>query len=461
MQPEPQVNILLVDDRPENLLALEAVLGTQNYHLVKAHSGTEALKYLLHSDFAVILLDVQMPGLDGFETARLIRGRARSQSIPLIFLTAVNTSDVHVFQGYLLGAVDYLLKPIVPEILLSKVAVFVDLYKKTEKVQRQAAELETTIRELEHQIDGRRRTEEALRAARDELEQRVQERTANLAAANEALQREIAERKHAEAARADLLVREQRARGEAEAAVRVRDQFLSIASHELKTPLTSLFGYLQLIQRRIAREGSLKERDLRLFDVVVEQAERLHRLIEALLDISRIQTGQLSITRQRMDLLALAGRVVAQIQPTIEQHTITILGLEAPLVIEGDELRLYQVLENLIQNAIKYSPTGGSITIALEQHGDQACVAVSDQGIGIPEDALAQVFLRFYRATNVDARHISGMGVGLYVVKEIVELHGGSVHVTSTEGCGSTFTICLPMTAPRNSHSGTSTLAMA
>ena len=199
MSSEQPVNILLVDDRTENLLALEAMLEPLGHHLVKASSGEEALKHVLQQDIALILLDVQMPGMSGFETAELIRGRERSQYIPIIFLTAVNTSDRHIFRGYLAGAVDYLLKPIVPEILLSKVVVFVDLHKKTNQVQQQASALAASVEMLEYQVEERRRTEEALRRARDDLEARVQERTANLAAANEALRAEIAERQRLEA----------------------------------------------------------------------------------------------------------------------------------------------------------------------------------------------------------------------------------------------------------------------
>jgi len=197
--PSP-VNILLVDDRAENLLALEAILEPLGQNLVKAQSGEEALKYLLRQDFAVILLDVQMPSMDGFETAELIRGRDRSKHTPIIFLTAINVSDTHVSHGYQVGAVDFLLKPIVPTILLSKVAVFVELAHKTDKISRQADELEATIHALEQQIDERVRTETALRRARDQLEQRVRERTAGLAEANQALRAEIAEREQAERA---------------------------------------------------------------------------------------------------------------------------------------------------------------------------------------------------------------------------------------------------------------------
>jgi signal transduction histidine kinase len=258
------------------------------------------------------------------------------------------------------------------------------------------------------------------------------------------LRAEIAERRLVEQERASLLIRERQARAEAEAAVHVRDQFLSIASHELKTPLTSLLGNSQLIQRRIARDGGMNERNKHLLVVIEQQATRLKKLIEALLDISRIQNDQLMITRAQIDLDMLARRMVREVQPTLRQHSIEFHGSPAPLLIEGDELRLEQVLQNIIQNAVKYSPAGGAITVRVEARGDQACVSVTDQGIGIPQASLPLLFQRFYRADNADSQHISGMGVGLYVVKEIVRLHGGDIEVTSAEGEGSTFTICLP-----------------
>lgn len=438
------VNILLVDDRPENLLALEAILSPLGHIVVKASSGAEALKHLLRTEFAVILLDVQMPTMDGFETAELIRGRERSQDTPIIFLTAVSTGDLHVFRGYALGAVDYLLKPIVPEILLSKVSVFVDLWLKTEKIRQQAAVQEEMVKELEIQVAERCRSEEALREARDKLELRVQERTATLADANKALRKEIADRKRAETERAEMLVREQHARAEAEAAVKLRDQFVSIASHELKTPLTTLFGYSQLIQRRFEKTGEVEKQNKQLIDVVVLQANRLSRLIEGLLNISRIQTGQLQLAAGLVDLALLVRRVVDEVQPMLEYHTISTSGVDGELTMYGDELRIEQVLYNLIQNAIKYSPDGGAIVVQVQQNENTYTIEVSDQGIGIPKDAQPHLFERFYRAENADERNISGMGVGLYVVKEIVELHGGSIEVESSVDGGSLFRISLP-----------------
>jgi PAS domain S-box-containing protein len=245
--------------------------------------------------------------------------------------------------------------------------------------------------------------------------------------------------------RARLYDAEHQARARAEAAVRMREQFLSIAAHELKTPLTSLLGYAQLFQRRSQRAGSLAEADQRALSVIVAQAARLNRMVAALLDIARIESGQLSINREPLDLCELARRLVAEAHEQTEEHPIEITCTPEQMLIEGDDLRLEQVLQNLIQNAIKYSPPGAPVTVRVEQQGAYAVVAVTDRGIGIPEAALAQLFQRFYRAPNVDERQISGMGIGLFVVKEIMLLHEGTVAVESVEGQGSTFTIRLPL----------------
>jgi PAS domain S-box-containing protein len=253
--------------------------------------------------------------------------------------------------------------------------------------------------------------------------------------------RDITERRQAEIERAELLEREHAARSVAEAAVRVRDTFLSTAAHELKTPLTVLLGNVQLLQRRAA---SLAERDERLLRIIGEQAARLNRLIAVMLDISRLQIGQLTITRAPLDIGAMVQRVVDDVRPTLVQHTLTCRLPDTPLMIEGDELRLEQVLQNLLNNAIKYSPAGGPITVQVERQGEGVYVAVADQGIGIPQANLPMLFQRFYRADNVDPQQISGMGIGLYVVRAIVELHGGQVNVVSPDGGGSIFTVYLP-----------------
>ena len=231
---------------------------------------------------------------------------------------------------------------------------------------------------------------------------------------------------------------------EAQRAIQVRDQFLLVASHELKTPLTSVLAAAQLLQRRAEREGILNERDQRAVRLVSEQAARLNRMVLSLLDLGRIETGQLSIERNPVDLGALVARLVDDALPTVERHHLQLQMPATPLIVTGDALRLEQVLQNLIGNAVKYSPAGGEIGVQVEARGAWVCVQVRDAGIGIPPAAQARLFSRFYRAPNAEAQGISGLGIGLYVVKEIVALHGGTVDVASAEGAGSTFTICIP-----------------
>ncbi len=237
----------------------------------------------------------------------------------------------------------------------------------------------------------------------------------------------------------------QLARRRAEQALQLRDQFLSLASHELKTPLTTILGNIQLLQRRVIRENTLGSRDQQTIQVIIEQTNRLNKMIGVLLDISRIESGQLEIERQPVDVCALVRRIVDEVQPTLPEREIKAECMIPSAVIQGDELRLEQVLQNLLQNALKYSRCGAPIVLEVCQHALQVRVAVHDQGIGIPAEALPQLFERFYRAENVDPRNISGLGIGLYVVKQIVELHGGTVIVESAEGHGSTFTVCLPL----------------
>ena len=260
-----------------------------------------------------------------------------------------------------------------------------------------------------------------------------------------ALLEAVAERTWLAVENARLYALELRARAEAEEAVRLRDMFLSIASHELKTPLTSLLGNAQLLQRRAKYEGGFSERNGRAIDVIADQAARLNKMIAALLDISRIEAGQLTIERSALDLAALVQRVVAEIQPITDQHAIALALPDQPILIDGDELRLEQVVHNLVGNAIKYSPQDSPIDVRLERQEGYATLAVRDQGLGIPAAALPHLFQRFYRASNVDEQHIPGMGIGLFVVKEIVTLHGGRLAVESHEGAGSLFTVFLPL----------------
>jgi signal transduction histidine kinase len=247
------------------------------------------------------------------------------------------------------------------------------------------------------------------------------------------------------AQRAALALDNARLYQEARDAVALRDQFLSIAAHELKTPLTVLLGNAQAMERRAIRDEHLPEREVRAVHLIHEQARRLSRMIAALLDISRLEQGKLSIERARFDLQALVERVVDEVQSGLTVHMVEHLAADEPVIVEGDELRLEQVLQNLIGNAVKYSLQGGVVQVQVARQADRACIRVTDHGMGIPAEDIPHLFERYYRASNIDGERITGMGIGLYIVKEIVTLHGGTVEIQSELGTGSTFTVSLPI----------------
>ena len=454
MQSEPKVNVLMVDDHPENLVALEAILGGLSQNLVKAHSGMEALRCLLNQDFAVILLDVQMPGMDGFETAAVIRQRERSQNTPIIFITAINRSDIHVSRGYSLGAVDYLFKPIEPEILLSKVAVFVSLFKKTQEVKRQAQQLEAANIELETEIKSRKYTEELLRHAHDQLDIKVQERTAELAKTNESLKAEIAERVKTEKAL-------HQAKEAAEVANRAKSDFLSMVSHELRTPLTSVLGFAKIIKKKlqstifpeITTENKKTQKAIRQvadnIDIIVSEGERLTTLINDVLDLAKLEAGKIEWKTEPISVAQIIEQATAATSALFQAKGLVLLKdveEELPEIV-GDRDRLIQVVINLISNAVKFTDKG-SVTCRVRRTDNNAIgVNVIDTGIGIAETDQPQVFERFKQIGDTLTDKPQGTGLGLPICKQIVEHHGGKIWVESELGKGSNFSFTLPISA--------------
>lgn len=511
------VNILIVDDQPENLLALEAVLGKLGENLVRASSGEEALRCLLNQDFAVILLDIQMPGIDGFETANLIRSRARSQHTPIIFLTAFDASEQGVFRGYSLGAVDYLIKPINSEILVSKVAVFVDLFKKTAAIQHQAAQLTAINRELRRSeeqfrslsasspsgifvIDSEGRctytnprfqaicgivpdrnsdrswqqcvhpedhdralsqwnvylehggefSEELRFQNTDDRVQWVHVRSCPmLAQSGEALGHvgtieDITERKEAEVTRAQVM-REQLARQEAEATNRMKDEFLAVLSHELRTPLNSMLGWVRLLR---AKQYDQKMVD-RALETIERNAETQAQLIEDILDVSTIIRGKLRLNNRSIQPIAVIQAAIDAVCPQVETKKIQLITEFAPDIgnVWGDSTRLQQIVWNLLTNAAKFTPEEGKVTIqAQSEEAKMVRITVSDTGIGIDPEFLPHVFDRFRQADSTTTRSHNGLGLGLAIVRHLVELHGGTIEATSPGvGKGAIFTVRLPI----------------
>lgn len=407
------VNILVVDDRDENLMAVEAVLSDPHYRLVRAKSGREALKEVLDQDFALILLDVVMPGVDGYETATLIRERPRSRQTPIIFLTANDWGAQHVFRGYTVGAVDYLVKPVPADVLRSKVAVFVELFNR----------------------------QEALRVAQEELEQRIAERTRELAEANVALSAEIEERSKIERERVQLLQREQVARLEAERANRLKDEFLATLSHELRTPLNAIMGWAHVLGQ------SSHDRDTvnRASAVIKQNATSQSQLIDDILDVSRIVGGKLVLDTSLVELHRVIDDAIESLMPAASAKSINVVRtLDRTINVIGDRDRLQQVVWNLVSNALKFTAKGGHVEVVLKDEEGDALIEVADSGIGISAEFLPFVFDRFRQADSSMSRRHSGLGLGMAIVRHLVELHGGTVSVASPgENQGTTFRLRL------------------
>jgi len=408
------VNILVVDDREENLLALEAVLTDPGYRLVRAKSGREALKEVLDQDFALIILDVVMPGVDGYETATLIRERQRSRQTPIIFLTANDWGAQSVFRGYTVGAVDYLVKPVPADVLRSKVAVFVELFNR----------------------------QEALRIGQEELERTIAERTKELAAANLSLSAEIEERKKIEQERVHLLRREQAARLEAERANRVKDEFLATLSHELRTPLNAIMGWAHVL----GQSSHDKDTVLRASTVIRQNAASQAQLIDDILDVSRIVGGKLVLDSALVTLDQVVNDAIDSLMPAASAKQIQVhRTLAGDLKVLGDRDRLQQIVWNLVSNALKFTQKGGAVTVRLLECDGDAQIEVIDTGVGISAEFLPYVFDRFRQQDSSMSRRHSGLGLGMAIVRHLVEAHGGTVAVASEgEGRGATFTLRLP-----------------
>jgi signal transduction histidine kinase len=396
-------DILVVDDNPANVVAIEAALGELGARVARAHSGSEALRILLDRDFALILLDVKMPTMDGFETARMIRARKRSSHTPIIFVTAYGRDDREVGSAYALGAVDFLFKPVVPEVLRAKATVFVELQLRTAEVARQAQQ----IREHE-----KREHERSLEEERSRWE-------------------------------AEALLRQMDQLAEAD---RRKDQFLALLGHELRNPLAPIMAGLELLRQRFAvSDASIDDSVRRTRDIIERQSQHLARLVDDLLDISRISSGKIELRKASVSIQEIVDHAVSTSQPILNErsHELQVSVPPEPLRVSGDTVRLVQVVANLLNNAARYTANGGQISIEAERKNDQVELRVRDNGRGISADFLSRVFDAF---SQEEVRSGAGLGLGLSVVRQLVVMHDGSVSVRSAgHGQGSEFTVRLPL----------------
>ena len=369
--------ILLVDDLNENLLALEAVLARDGVECLKTRSGEEALELLLVNEFALALLDVQMPGMDGFQLAEFMRGSERSRHIPIIFVTAGSADLQRRFRGYEAGAVDFIQKPIEPDIIRSKARVFCELYEQRRQLATQRDELEAYAKNL----------------------------------------------------------------GTAD---RHKNEFLAVLGHELRNPIMALGAGLTLMKRR--------ERDIEATQGIRTQMEsqvsHLARLVEDLMDISRIDQGKISLKRDRVELSVVLASAIELSRPLIDtgHHTLSLDIAPQPIWLDADFTRLSQVVSNLLNNAAKYTPQGGRISLSARIDGTFVEIEVSDNGIGISPDMQSKIFDIFTQVNNASGNAKDGLGIGLALVEQLVKLHGGTIALFSAGlNTGSSFSVRLPI----------------
>jgi signal transduction histidine kinase len=372
--------ILIVDDKPENIFSLKTVLELHSFPTDTALSGEEALKKILRQSYALIILDVQMPGMDGFEVAEAISGYSRAREIPILFLSAANTDKKWITKGYSSGGIDYITKPIDADVLLLKVKTFYRLYEQNRELNRIQAS-------LRGEIEFRKKVE-----------------------------------------------------GELQDALRKRDEFISIASHELKTPLTTIKAYVQLLDREIAGEDPTKL----YVDRTLAQVRKLDNLIVDLLDLSKIESGKLKFNKKLFFFESTLGSAIEMIRQTYPDYRIRRTG-KADIELYGDEMRIEQVIVNYLSNAVKYSPERKEIDVeANVQEDGRLFVQVRDYGIGIRKDHQADIFSKFYRVEEA-ANRFQGLGIGLYICAEIIRRHEGEYGVESEPGQGSAFYFSVPL----------------
>jgi signal transduction histidine kinase len=389
--------ILVVNDDAASLLALTSLLeqwaDDSNYEVLSARSGQDALREVLRHDFAVILLDVNMPGMDGFETAEAIHQRPRSADIPIIFVTAFLADEIDRLKAYQRGAADFLFTPVIPQVLRAKVQVFVALAMKNDQLKRQA--------------------------------EKLSQRTTELIATNKRLVREMEERRAAERTSS------------------AKDEFLAMLGHELRNPLSAISSASSLLGMPGVGPDSVGRARV----IIQRQSQHLSRIVDDLLDLSRAMSGKILLSRKRLDIATLVSSCLDTFRATGRTKEYVIDAQLTPGWVDGDATRLEQIATNLIDNALKYTPAGGRIEITVAAIGTEVVLRVSDSGVGIAPDLLPHVFDVFVQGAISIDRSQGGLGIGLSLVRRLVELHGGTVSASSPgNSSGSTFEIRLPRT---------------
>ncbi|HEX4337814.1 MAG TPA: response regulator [Polyangiaceae bacterium] len=395
-------DILVVDDNAANLVAIQAALGDFEGGVVRAQSGTEALGLLLERDFALILLDVKMPSMDGFETARMIRSRKRSRHTPIIFVTAHGRDDQDILAAYQLGAVDFMFKPLAAEVLRAKVSVFVELQRRSTEIALQA----DLLREAERREHVRSLDEERRRWEADSLRRQMEE---------------------------------------LESADRRKDEFLAFLGHELRNPLTPIVAGLELVRQKLSMSPDADASLIANTKTMQRQARHLTRLVDDLLDISRINSGKIELRSALTTIQDVVEQAVTTSRPLIDErkHELVLEMPRDPLIVRGDGVRLIQAVANLLNNAARYTEPGGKIRVQALQQNGMAEIHVFDNGSGIAPEFLPRIFEMFVQERDSTA---GGLGLGLSLASRLIGMHGGTIGAFSEgPGHGSEFVVKVPL----------------
>jgi PAS domain S-box-containing protein len=501
--------VLLVDDQPANLLALEAALDPLGVNMVRAVSGPQALAALEQQDFAAVLLDVRMPGMDGFEVAREIRARPRSRLTPILFVTAGDGPDEAMLSAYALGAVDFLAKPLRAEVLKAKVGVFVELFRSREELRaRERRDFEQRLeakeeryRTLFESIDEGFCVVRLLRDARgnacdyrfEEANEAFSMHTGLTDAVGRTMREMVPDHdadwfatydQVARSGEATRFVREAKAMSrwfdvyaarlggpgsdlvavlfsditqrllaeqdlrrladELAQANRRKTEFLATLAHELRNPLAPLSNGLHLM-RMAAGKPELLDKTRQM---MARQVQHMVHLVDDLLDVARISTGKVELRRHAIELKEVVATAVETSGSLIDagHHKLNVELPPESLTMDADPTRIAQVVSNLLNNAAKYTPPGGTIALRVWRDGGEAVLSVTDSGVGIEPEALDKVFEMFAQVPSASGRPQGGLGIGLSLVQSLVALHGGGVSASSAgRGRGSTFTVRLPL----------------
>ena len=420
-------NILLVDDQPARLLTYRAILEPLGHNLVAVNSGLEALEALMRQEFAVVLLDVKMPGMDGFETAALIHDHPRFETTPIIFVTGVHVTEFDRLKGYKAGAIDYVYIPVVPEILRSKVAVLIELDRQRRALQSVNKQLEQSNRQL---AEANLTLQNEKTRELEELNDQLRRANEDLSRFNQSLATEVRERTRAENQLKEAVVK--------------RDEFLAMLSHELRNPLSPLRNAAHMLMQGETQDPKI----VWSRGVIERQLKHMIRLVDDLLDVSRIARGKIVLVSEKVALADVIAVAVETVQPLLEQkgQQLTVQAADSAITVRGDPVRLAQVVGNLLHNAAKYTGEGGRIALSSRVRDGRAEICVRDSGIGISSESMPHIFELFTQIPSERVNTGGGLGIGLALVRALVELHGGEIGVTS-DGIdkGSEFTVRLPL----------------